>query len=189
VSLELPLRTKRLALRRAGWDDVDDVLAYQQRPDVVKYLYRPPLTREAVRERVEKAAQAVFEKAGDDLSLVVERQDQPGVIGETVLKWASDGARQAEVGYVFNPAYGGNGYATEAALATMQVGFEQFGFHRIFARVDSENVASANVCRRLGMRQEAHLIESDVREADGVWGSELVFAMLDREWSERVTIG
>jgi RimJ/RimL family protein N-acetyltransferase len=89
-------------------------------------------------------------------------------------------ARQAEVGYIFHPDYSGHGYATEAARAMLSAGFTEFGFHRIFARLDAENTASANVCRRLGMRQEAHLIENDFFAER--WTSELVFAILRREW-------
>jgi RimJ/RimL family protein N-acetyltransferase len=35
--------------------------------------------------------------------------------------------------------------------------------------------------RRLGMRQEAHLRENEMFK--GAWSDELVFAVLDREWS------
>lgn len=34
------------------------------------------------------------------------------------------------------------------------------------------------------MRQEARLIENDIR--DGEWRTELVFAMLSREWTSHV---
>jgi RimJ/RimL family protein N-acetyltransferase len=49
----------------------------------------------------------------------------------------------------------------------------------VYARIDDENLASIRVAERLGMRREAHLLENDLR--DGVWSSEVVYALLDRE--------
>ena len=52
--------------------------------------------------------------------------------------------------------------------------------HRVIGRVEPRNVASARVLEKLGMRREAHLIENEF--VKGEWQSELVYAMLDREW-------
>lgn len=179
--LPLPIRTERLLLRAFVIDDVDDAHAYQQLPEVSRYLYREPLDRERTRELVGKASELTFAGEGDVLALAVQTIDSMRVIGEIVLKWTSAAARQAEVGYVFHPSAGGRGYATEATRAVMDLGFRHLNFHRIFARLDEQNTASAAVCRRLGMRQEARLVENDVTA--GRWGTELVFAVLENEWS------
>lgn len=176
----LPERTTRLVLRRPTGADVPEVFAYQGLDEVAAYLYREPPAEREVREKLARAASAPFSGAGDDLLLLVERRDAPGVLGEVVLKWANDAARQAEIGYIFNPNYGGHGYATEAARAMLRLAFECYGFHRVCARLDEENTSSVRLCERLGMRQEARLVESGVRS--GQWGTELVYAMLDREW-------
>lgn len=184
--ITLPHLTDRLRLRRPEIADTAAVFEYQRLEQVAAYLYRGPSTEEQVRAKLSHAATAPFAAAGDDLLLLVERRDAPGVVGEVVLKWAGDVAKKAEVGYTFNPAHGGYGYATEAARAMLRIGFETVGFHRIYARLDEENTASAKVCQRLGMRQEARLVESDVRL--GQWGTELVYAMLDREWAALTAI-
>jgi RimJ/RimL family protein N-acetyltransferase len=103
------------------------------------------------------------------------------VVGETLLKWAA-GPRQAELGYALHPDVAGRGLATEAAGATLRLAFAAYGFHRVFARIDEENLASIRVAERLGMRQEARLLENDLR--DGVWANEVVYALLDREHEE-----
>ncbi len=54
------------------------------------------------------------------------------------MKLTGKAALQAELGYIFNPAYAGNGYATEAAQAIITLGFDKFAFHRIFARLDAK---------------------------------------------------
>ena len=49
----------------------------------------------------------------------------------------------------------GRGYASEAARALLRELFGRVGLHRVFAWVRPENLASAALCRRLGMRIEA----------------------------------
>ena len=47
---------------------------------------------------------------------------------------------------------------------------------------DARNTGSARVLERLGMRREAHLRENEIFK--GVWGDELVYAILEREWRD-----
>ncbi|MBL1108851.1 GNAT family N-acetyltransferase [Streptomyces sp. 5-8] len=188
VSQRIPatIATERLVLRLFTPDDVDDRYAYQSLPEVARFLYRPPLTRESCAESIAaRAGGTAWQADGDGLLLAVCRAGEPGVIGEVVLTLANARARQAEIGWVFDPRYAGQGYATEAARALTSLAFGQLGAHRVYARLDALNTASARVCERLGMRHEAHLVESDLDEDR--WGSEYVYAILAREWPERQT--
>ena len=97
-----------------------------------------------------------------------------------VLFWHSRLHGGGEIGYVLHPDFTGHGYATEAANAMLRLGFDELGLHRIIARIDERNTASADVARRLGMRQEAHLVHNEFFK--GEWSSELDFAMLADEW-------
>ncbi len=65
----------------------------------------------------------------------------------------------------------------------LRLGFDDLGLHRIIGRCDARNTASARLMERLGMRREAHFRENEWFK--GEWGDELIYAMLDREWSER----
>ena len=183
--LTLPLSTAHLHLRLFTPDDLHDLYAYQGLPEVARYLYRPPLSRGQCAQAISRRAQGSgWAQDGDDLVLAVCPEGEPGVVGEIVLKLASAGARQAEIGWVFHPAHGGKGYATEAARAAAGLAFTALGVHRLFARLDTRNTGSVRVCERLGMRREAHLVENDV-DGDGDWGSEYVYALLAAEWRER----
>ncbi|MEU2062496.1 GNAT family protein [Streptomyces sp. NPDC013455] len=179
---QAPVTTERLILRLFTADDVEDRYAYQALPEVARFLYRPPLTREGCAESIAaRAGGTPWSADGDVLLLAVCRAEDPGVvIGEVVLTLVSARARQAEIGWVFNPGYAGRGYATEAARAVVSLAFGPLGVHRVFARLDVLNTASVRVCERLGMRREAHLVDNDL---DGDrWGSEYVYAVLGREW-------
>ncbi len=178
---DYPIETSRLRLRPFSRGDVDAVYSYRSRPDVSEYLFDPPLTHgqcaEAVRAR---AGQVAFSAEGDKILLGVECRDDGRLIGEVSLIWRSIADLQAEIGYILHPDAQGNGLATEAAQALLAFGFEVAGLHRIYARCDARNTASARVMARLGMRQEAHFREH--LQVKGRWDDELVCAILDREW-------
>ncbi|GGV16063.1 acetyltransferase [Streptomyces litmocidini] len=177
----LPFSTERLLLRLFTPDDFDDLYAYQGLSEVARYLHRPPLTREqCVQSLARRAAGTAWTKDGDDLVVAVCPVGEAKVVGEVVLKLASARARQVEIGWIFNPVYGGRGYATEAARAIAELAFAELGAHRLFARLDVLNTGSVRVCERLAMRREAHLVENDLD--DERWGSEYVYAVLAREW-------
>jgi aminoglycoside 6'-N-acetyltransferase len=86
-----------------------------------------------------------------------------------------------ELGWSLYPAYWGQGFATEAAGAVLDLAFADLGLHRVEARLDARNERSAALCERLGMRQEAHFRDTAV--SDGGWADLLVYGLLAREWS------
>jgi RimJ/RimL family protein N-acetyltransferase len=181
-----PISTERLLLRPFTPDDVDDVFAYQSREDVCRYIPYPPRTREQVAERIAPLyARSTIGDPGQGVLLPVQLRSAGRVIGDVMLHWISREHGTGEIGYVFNPDYAGHGYATEAARALLRLGFADLGLRRIVARTDARNTASAAVLRRVGMRQEAHLVENEWFK--GGWSDELDFAILAREWMSRRT--
>ena len=52
VSLAMPIRSERLELRLFEPDDIDDRYAYQRLPEVARYLFRPPHSRERCAELI-----------------------------------------------------------------------------------------------------------------------------------------
>ena len=182
-NLHLPVTTERLVLRKFAENDFAAYASYRSRQDVYRYLYADPSTGEALEEKFAALLKAPFEQDGDTWRLAVIRKDDDILMGDIALKMASRQALQGEVGYVFNPAFAGKGYATEAVSAMIDIGFAAFGFHRIFARLDTRNNCSIGVVERLGLRREAHLVEND--RFNGVWGSEYIYAVLATEWRAR----
>jgi RimJ/RimL family protein N-acetyltransferase len=114
-------------------------------------------------------------------SMGVVLRESGELIGDVVLMWHSAEHRSGEIGYIFSPAHAGHGYATEATRVLLRLGFEDLHLHRIVARLDARNDASAAVARRLGMRLEAHLVQNEWFK--GEWTDELDFAILAAEWA------
>ena len=59
---------------------------------------------------------------------------------------------EVELGYRLATARWGRGYATEAAGAVRDLGFERFGLERIYVDVDPANAGSLAVARKIGAR-------------------------------------
>jgi RimJ/RimL family protein N-acetyltransferase len=179
-----PRETARLRIRPMTTTDVDDVHAYQSREDVARFVPYEPRSREEVAAKVDQFSKALsLAGEGDFWQLAVERRAAPGVIGDLYFTIRDADGAQAEVGWSLHPGHQGMGYMTEAATGLLDLAFGELGVHRAFARIDPRNHASAALCRRLGMRQEAHHAE-DVW-FKGAWGDTAVYAVLDREWAAR----
>ena len=87
---------------------------------------------------------------------------------------------EASVGYELDPKYWNNGYATEAAHAIMDFGFSRFGVHRIWAECVADNVGSARVLEKLGMKLDGRLREHQYYK--GRWWDTLIYSILADEW-------
>ncbi|MER5389105.1 GNAT family protein [Saccharopolyspora sp. NPDC002686] len=176
-----PIATDRLLLRPFILDDTDDVWAYQRKPDVAQHLLWEARDREQTGAAVERMTREnALSEDGDCLSLAAVLPETGQVIGQVELVLLSRANRQGEVGYIFNPDFQGKGLATEAARAVLRLGFDELDLHRIIGRCSAHNLASAKLMERLGMRREAHFVDSMIIR--GTWREELVYAMLQREW-------
>lgn len=177
-----PIKTDRLDLRPHRMNDLDDLLAFHSDPEVVRYVPWPVRDREQTRAALEvKLTQDALTEPGQWLVLAMELRETGAVIGEVLLKWASDTSRQGELGFAMHAGHQGRGLAAEAARAALRLGFEDLGLHRICATVIGGNTASTTLLTRLGMRQEAQLVESIFFK--GEWCDTLIFALRAADFS------
>jgi aminoglycoside 6'-N-acetyltransferase len=182
------LTTARLVIRRFTLDDVQAFAAYRSDPDVARYQsWQAPYSEQAARRFIESLQTAEPDEPGEWFQFALARRDDPGtLIGDLALGSIDDG-RQAEIGFTLAPAYQGEGYATEAVEALLDHLFTARSKHRVQASCDDRNTSSARLLERVGFRLEGHLVESywDGEE----WTDDLRFALLRREWEQRVTSG
>ena len=177
----LPLPTPRLVLRPFRPDDLEPLLAFHSDPQAVRYVPYPPRDRDAVATVLErKLANTAWQQEGDLLELAVARADDGELVGDVLLALRSVEHETVEVGYIFAPAHGGQGYATEAVRALIDLAFGELGARRVIARVDARNLPSRRLLERLGLRLEAHLVENEWFK--GELTSETDYAVLAREW-------
>ncbi|MGC9318508.1 MAG: GNAT family N-acetyltransferase [Armatimonadota bacterium] len=108
------------------------------------------------------------------------------LLGSVGLRLNAEGT-QAALGYCYARQAWGRGIATEAAREMLRFGFEKLGLHRIHATCDTDNVASARVLEKLGMRREGRFVE-DVWQR-GHWRDTFSYAILRREWATSTAPG
>ena len=180
----VPLTTERLRLRPFAERDLDAVYAMESRPDVMRYLYWEPRTREEARAALDRRVRLTsLDDEGAALRLAVIRRDSGELIGDLSLALRSRQHRQGEIGFMFHPDHQGHGYAAEAGQAVLELGFRTHDLHRIYGSCDARNAASARLMERICMRLEGRLRESEF--VKGRWCDELIYAILADEWRER----
>jgi RimJ/RimL family protein N-acetyltransferase len=173
--------TERLRLRPLSGDDFDAVRAMQSHPAITQYMFWDPRNETEIRAALEDGvARTTLRREGDWIFIAAELKDTGALVVDLVLKWLSAEHRMAEIGFIAHPDHHGRGFATEAAREVLRIAFEELEMHRVIGQTFADNVASARVMEKLGMRREAHLVEN--LWVKGGWRSELTFAILDREW-------
>ena len=180
MSLPTPtLRTTRLLLRPFTEADKDAIFALQSNARVLRYWNSPPWNERA-RAECFIAGCKQMEREGSGARLAIERATNGLFIGWCCLvKWNPD-YRSATMGYCFDDAAWGQGFATEAAGALLQWAFETLDLNRVQAQTDTRNAASGRVLTKLGFLREGTLREDCI--VDGEVSDSWVYGLLRREW-------
>jgi RimJ/RimL family protein N-acetyltransferase len=183
-----PITTPRLRLRPLVIEDIGELLAYRGRPEVCRYLPFEPMDEQVLTARLAgDLGRREITAEGQALTLGVELAAGGRLVGDVVLFFHSAEHAGGEIGYVFHPDVAGQGYASEACRALLDLAFDSpdggLGLHRVEARMDARNDPSVRLASKLGMRQEAHFRSNEMFK--GEWSDLLVYALLDQEWIAR----
>ena len=180
-----PVRTARLSIRPMERADVEPTWSYRRLPEVFEWLGHDCSSLEWYAEFMSDATRLTH-------TLVVEHDDH--VVGDLYLgitdAWShsdvADRAKgvQAELGWAFDPAFGGRGLATEAAAELVRVCFEDLGLRRVKALCFADNEPSWRLMERLGMRREEYAVRDSLHRTKG-WLDGMTYALLADEWRAR----
>jgi RimJ/RimL family protein N-acetyltransferase len=144
------INTERLALRDWRDSDLSPWAAMNADPEVREHL-GPLLTSEQAAASM-RSFQEDLDRNGFSF-WAVEVRDTGEFIGFTGLDVVDEGMpfTGVEVGWRLSRSAWGHGYATEAALAVLQYGFDKLRLTEILAVTTRTNVRSQAVMRRIGM--------------------------------------
>ncbi|MEO5710430.1 MAG: GNAT family protein [Nocardioidaceae bacterium] len=173
------LDTDRLRLRPFTGADADALFALHSSAQVLRFWDAPPWTERARAERFVAACRQMAED-GTGARLALDRSSDGTFIGWCSLTRWNPVYRSASMGYCLDDAAWGHGYATEAARALAQWGFDTLDLNRIQAETDTRNAASARVLEKLGFVREGTLREDCV--VNGDVSDSWVYGLLEREW-------
>ena len=178
----MELHTPRLLLREFVSADWQAVLAYQRDPRYLRYYDWTDRTPDEVQRFVQMFLDQQGEQPRHKFQLAVVLKDTGQLIGNCGIRKASTGAHEADIGYELSPDHWGHGYATEAARAIVQFGFAELRVHRIWAWCIADNVASARVLEKIGLKLEGRLRDKEYFK--GRWWDTLMYAILEDEWKK-----
>lgn len=177
------LTSARLRLRRLHRSDAEALCAYRALPEVARYQSWESFDPEDAARLIALQWITDFDVPGTWFQVAIVEAATGDLIGDCGLHCPQDNPRQMEIGITLSPQYQGRGYATETVECLLDYLFGTLNKHRVYASTDVLNYPSVALFRRVGFRQEAHLVES--LWFKGGWGSEYLFAILKREWEER----
>ena len=180
MSLSTPtLHTSRLRLRPFTGSDADFLFSLHSNAYVLRYWDSPPWGERERAERFLTRCRQIAEE-GSGARLAVERISDGSFIGWCGLTGWNREYRSASLGYCFDDAVWGHGYATEAARALLQWAFDTLAMNRVQAETDTRNAASARVLEKLGFLREGTLREDCV--VNGEVSDSWVYGLLRRQW-------
>lgn len=169
---DISISTERLVMRALDAEDLPALTEMMNDEQVAAWTDVPrPFTEEDARALVTERAPADRD-AGRGLALAVTEFLTQRLVGLVHLGRTNWRVRSTELSYIVAPWARGEGYASEAALATAQWLFGDQKFERIELRTAADNTAAQQVAQRIGCISEGVLRNAciaHVRTEDGTW--------------------
>jgi ribosomal-protein-alanine N-acetyltransferase len=146
------LRTNRLILREMSGDDLDFVAEMLANPEVMKY-WPKCYSRQESADWI-KRQQDRYARDGVGYWLALNKDSHQPIGQAGLLALQVDGSPELGLGYIIHRPFWRMGYATDAAKASRDYGFEKLRKKRIIALIRPANEESQGVARKLGMKLE-----------------------------------
>lgn len=147
------IATERLQLRCPRATDVADIFTYASDSEVTRFMDWP------IHTSAQTAADWIADCAsqwhsGAEFTWLMAKRTEDRAIGAISLRVTE---YKADFGYVLNRRLWGQGLATEAARAIVELAARIDGVYRIWATCDIDNAASARVLEKSGLAREGIL--------------------------------
>lgn len=150
------LCTERLTLRKMSVSDSSDMYEYSKKSIVTKYLLWTEHESEGQTYNF-LCGVSDWYKRGEYYDWAVTLTDSGKMIGTCGFTSFDFEHGRAEVGYVLNPDFWGQGIAAEAVGAVIEFAFNELGANRVEAHFIEGNNASLRVMEKCGMTFEGYL--------------------------------
>ena len=155
------IETERLLLRPITMKDAPDIFAYASDPEVTKYVRF--VTHKNIKDTHAfiRRVQASYKKGITPLWGMQLKTTGRMVGSLGFLQWPNPDQR-AELGYVINRDYWGQGLVTEAASAVCRFAFKEMNVNRIEAGTIVGHIASQRVLEKCGFKLEGVLRQREL---------------------------
>jgi RimJ/RimL family protein N-acetyltransferase len=195
--MEIFLETDRLLLRWFTSADVDNLVALDSDPEVMRFLNGGIPTPRAVIEREILPRFLGWYERYDGFGYWAAIEKSTGeFLGWFAFHPPEDGdPEEVELGYRLRRAAWGKGYATEGARALIRKGFTELGVRRVVATTYQDNIGSRRVMEKAGMTlvRSFRLTPADLAAtgtfdaaSQEVWdGDDVEYAIEKAEWERQ----
>jgi len=179
TSIPRILKTDDLQLRPSNPTDAEGMFAMLSDQESMKYWSDQPISDldaaiEVLDQDLESDAQ------GNSMCWAITLNGQDKMIGKCILFQFSRDKHRAEIGYILNRKYWRQGLTYQALGAVIDFAFNTLKLHRIEADVDTENMASIALLKKLGFKREG-LFRERWRVYDE-WQDSLMLGLLKQDW-------
>jgi [ribosomal protein S5]-alanine N-acetyltransferase len=170
--------TRPISSRIVAPSDLAALHTFNSDPEVTKYLPYAAWTTDADATAWLERTQKRF-AAREAAQFAIRVRETEQTIGNALLFNFSDAQELAEIGYVIGRAHWGHGYVVETMRPIVDYAFDTVGCHRLQAKLDPRNRASARVLEKLGFTFEGTAREDFVK--DGLRADTAYYGLLRRE--------
>ena len=148
------LMTSRLLLRRLRSSDDKDMYEYTGNHEVTQYLEWKAHTNIDQTKKFIRQVINGYETDNRSYLWAIELINEKKLIGVIRLYDYSPVNKRAEISYILNPGYQGNGYMLESIKIVLNFCFESLDIKRIQAKCVSKHNASVKIMKKAGMLYE-----------------------------------
>jgi RimJ/RimL family protein N-acetyltransferase len=176
--------TPRLRLRRFTAADLDDLVALDADPEVMRYLTGGrPTPRASVAAEVLPKIMRGYARGGGRFAAIARARGE--FLGWVALDQSDGAPDEPELGYRLRRSAWGHGYATEGARALVDLAFTELGAVRVWAQTMAVNTRSRRVMEAVGLHHVGtqHLHFDD--PIPGTEHGEVYYELRRAEWSAR----
>jgi RimJ/RimL family protein N-acetyltransferase len=168
------LTTTRLALRPIGAADTSSIFTYASDPDATRFMNWPCHRALAESETFARRCVTCWQD-GSAFPWALVLRESGDVVGAIELRTRPP---KADFGYILRRAFWRQGFASEAASAVVAWAMAQPAIYRVWATCHPDNIASARVLEKAGLRPEGRLARWEPRpNLGGAAGGSLVYAV------------
>ncbi|KDM89871.1 GNAT family acetyltraansferase [Photobacterium galatheae] len=177
------LYSDRLLMRPVCQTDLEDLFAIYGDPETNRFNPAGPFPNIQYAESVMAGWLKHWNEHGFGVWAIATQKEPENVIGFGGLSlFQFEGKTMNNLGYRLSTASWGKGYATEFSKRALSFGFVELGFEQISARVRENHLASIQVLKKSGFRNEKKI--QDVMDAP----ASLLFQISKTEWEASAAI-
>ncbi|QBZ98601.1 hypothetical protein GS03_02110 [Flavobacterium sangjuense] len=154
-------------MRPLELSDVDGFFAMNDNPNVNVYLRNPVRTKEEAQQYVQKIINEYQKNGISRFAVFLKKTNK--LIGFSGLKYRATEENNHinfyDLGYRFAEEHWRKGFATEAAIAWLDYGFNTMKLPTIYASAISDNIGSNTVLKKLGFELTNEYLQNNIQHS------------------------